>query len=72
MFMCGDMLMLLYDIFEVMFVLVLEVIDVVISGGAEVNMVKFYLALEKVNVGGMFNGFEIVLCVGVRYVFIFM
>jgi uncharacterized zinc-type alcohol dehydrogenase-like protein len=69
-FMCGDMSMPLYDIPEATLAPVLEVIDVVISGGAEVNMVKSYSALEKVNVGGTFNGLEIASRAGARHVLI--
>ena len=42
----------------------------VISGGAEVNMVKSYSALEKVNVGGTYNGLELASRAGARHVLI--
>jgi len=69
-FVCGDMSKPGYDIPETILGPMLDVVDVVISGGAEVNMVKSYSALEKVNVGGTYNGLELASRAGARHVLI--
>lgn len=69
-FVCGDMSKPGYDIPETVLGPMLDGVDVVISGGAEVNMVKSYSALEKVNVGGTYNGLELASRAGARHVLI--
>lgn len=69
-FICGDMAKKLYNIPEEKLNNFLPDIDVVISGGAEVNMVKSYSALEPVNVGGTFNGLELAARAGAAHILI--
>ena len=69
-FVCGDMSKPSYDIPAEILDPILEDIHVVISGGAEVNMVKSYSALEKVNVGGTYHGLELACRSGAQHVLI--
>ena len=69
-FLCGDMAKPSYGILDDVLNPILESIDVVISGGAEVNMVKSYSALEKVNVGGTYNGLAIASRAGAKHILI--
>jgi uncharacterized zinc-type alcohol dehydrogenase-like protein len=69
-FLCGDMSKRFYNISTEKLDTFLPEVDVVISGGAEVNMVKSYSALEKVNVGGTFNGLELAARAGASHILI--
>jgi alcohol/geraniol dehydrogenase (NADP+) len=69
-FVCGDMSQQAYGIPEAKLNEFLPNIDIVISGGAEVNMVKSYSALEEVNVGGTFNGLELAAKANAKHVLI--
>lgn len=69
-FVCGDMSKKLYGVSEAKLAEFLPSVDIIISGGAEVNMVKAYSALEEVNVGGTFNGLELAARANARHILI--